>query len=217
MKALGIQIAGEQVLLWPDRALAWPAGRTLFIADPHFGKAAAFRHLGVAAPDPTATDLDRLDALLAANEDPRRLVILGDFLHARAGRTRAILETFGAWRARRHALEVILVRGNHDQDSGDPPAEWRIHTVGEPWQLAPFACRHSPRHDPKCHTLAGHVHPGLSLSDSNGARLRAPCFVIHRDLTILPAFGTFTGMEIVDPGADTTLYAIGPGVVLRIR
>ena len=42
-------MAGESVELWPQRALFWPAGGTLFIADPHFGKAAAFRNFGIAA------------------------------------------------------------------------------------------------------------------------------------------------------------------------
>ena len=36
-------VAGEQLLLLGERAVYWERTRTLFVADPHFGKAAAFR------------------------------------------------------------------------------------------------------------------------------------------------------------------------------
>jgi hypothetical protein len=38
-----IVLAGETLRLLPDKALYWPRQQTLFIADAHFGKVAAFR------------------------------------------------------------------------------------------------------------------------------------------------------------------------------
>ena len=44
---LPVTLAGEAVVLLPQRAIAWPSAQTLIIADPHWGKAAAFRAHGL--------------------------------------------------------------------------------------------------------------------------------------------------------------------------
>src|SRR6478752_4291038 len=70
---------GEQVTLHAERALFWPRGRTLFVADVHLGKAAAFRAGGVPLPrGATASDLARLTRLVTTT-GATRVVILGDF------------------------------------------------------------------------------------------------------------------------------------------
>src|SRR5688572_30053218 len=121
--------AGEKLSLLPERALWWERQRTLFIADPHFGKASAFRAAGIAVPELSHdADLVRLDDVLSATA-AARLVILGDFFHAKAGRTDATLTALAAWRNRHMKLEVILVPGNHDRHAGAPPDEWRISCV----------------------------------------------------------------------------------------
>ena len=52
-------LCGEQVELLALRALHWPRERTVFVADVHLGKAAAFRAGGVPLPrGSTAADLD---------------------------------------------------------------------------------------------------------------------------------------------------------------
>ncbi|MCS6938648.1 MAG: DEAD/DEAH box helicase, partial [Roseiflexus sp.] len=54
-------LAGEEVRLLPERALFWTRAATLILADPHIGKAGAFRAASVAVPEGTTTaDLDRL-------------------------------------------------------------------------------------------------------------------------------------------------------------
>ncbi|HWW70845.1 MAG TPA: hypothetical protein VN089_12960, partial [Duganella sp.] len=62
---LAIGLAGEQVLLLPEKALYWPREKMLIVADIHFGKAASFRALGVPVPGGTTADnLRALDGLL---------------------------------------------------------------------------------------------------------------------------------------------------------
>jgi metallophosphoesterase superfamily enzyme len=51
-KPLPVDYAGETVWLLPERALWWPAGRVLFVADLHLGKAATYR--AWASPCPRA-------------------------------------------------------------------------------------------------------------------------------------------------------------------
>ena len=45
---LEIEWAGEKLVLLPERAIWWAREKTLFIADPHFGKASTFRSAGLA-------------------------------------------------------------------------------------------------------------------------------------------------------------------------
>ena len=76
---LRVRIAGETVDLHAERALHWPTTQTLFVADVHLGKAAAFRAGGVPIPrGATAEDLARLNALIVRTR-AKRLVVLGDF------------------------------------------------------------------------------------------------------------------------------------------
>lgn len=215
-RPLATTLAGVSVTLWPERALHWPDGRMLFIADPHFGKAAAFRAVGIPAPESARDDLARLSALLSATE-ARHLVILGDFLHARTGVSGAILEALASWRAHHPSVEITLVRGNHDRKAGDPPDALRIHCVEPPWPTGPFQCRHEPvERDSRGHRLAGHRHPWVALRERTGARLRAACFVSSAHQTILPAFGTFTGLDIVRPARGDRLFVVGPGEVVEL-
>jgi uncharacterized protein len=200
-------LCGERVSLHPERALHWPAGGTLFVADVHLGKAAAFRAGGVPLPrGSTQADLARLSALLART-GAARLVVLGDFLHARAGRVAALDASFKTWRAMHTHLRLVLVRGNHDDRAGDPPPEWGIDVVAEPHLLAPFLACHIPMTPPTGYALCGHVHPGVFLRGTADTE-RLPCFVLGARRAILPAFGSFTGLATVTPGAGERLVAV---------
>lgn len=84
-----IEIAGEELELLPERAIHWPARRTLFVADTHWGKAATLRAYSIPVPmGGTDDDLERLSRALEKT-DARRLIVLGDALHAREGRSPA--------------------------------------------------------------------------------------------------------------------------------
>jgi DNA ligase-associated metallophosphoesterase len=203
-----LTLAGETVLLLAARALYWPRARTLFVADVHLGKAAAFRAGGVAIPrGATANDLARLDALIERTA-ASRLVVLGDFLHAAAGRVPALHAAFMRWRAAHAALSVTLVRGNHDASAGDPPPAWGIAVVPDPHPLAPFVLCHKPATPRTGHALCGHVHPGVRIDGAAHESVRLPCFVLGRRRTLLPAFGRLTGLATVTPVRGETIIAI---------
>lgn len=208
-----LALAGETVHLLAQQALWWPARETLFIADLHLGKAATFRARGIPVPAGTTQgNLARLSVLidgLAA----RRLVVLGDFLHAAQARTPSVLAALAAWRERHHAVEMVLVRGNHDSHAGDPPPALGMLVVDEPWQLGPFAGCHHPQEAAPLHVLAGHVHPAVVLRGRGRDALRLPCFAVHPGYTLLPAFGLFTGMAGLAPGTGRALFAVGGGRV----
>jgi DNA ligase-associated metallophosphoesterase len=200
-------LCGEPVVLHPERALHWPSAGTLFVADVHLGKAASFRAGGVPLPrGSTQSDLGRLGALLARTR-AGRLVVLGDFLHARAGRVAALDASFKAWRATHASVEMVLVRGNHDDRAGDPPPEWGVDVVTEPHLMAPFIACHMPMTPPTGYALCGHIHPGVFLRGIADAQ-RLPCFVLGHKRAILPAFGSFTGLATVAAAPGERLVAV---------
>lgn len=212
-----LTIGGEEVRLLPERALFWPRACTLVVADVHWGKAATFRAAGIAIPGGTTSeDLARLDRAVHRT-GARRLVVLGDLFHARAGRiaTRT-LATLREWRERASRLEIQLVRGNHDRHAGDPPDDLRINCVNAPAFVPPFVLRHQPDPSPEGYTLAGHVHPALVVGGPALLRERLPCFLVRPQVTLLPAFGSFTGSAAVYPEACDRAFVIADGEVLAV-
>lgn len=216
MSALAVELAGERVLLLPEKAVLWPAQHMLIIADIHFGKAAAFRALGVPVPRGTTTDnLVRLEALVQQH-GARQVVFLGDFLHARAAHAAATLAAMQAWRERHRDLALVLVRGNHDRHAGDPAESLDMQLVDEPHRYGPFAFCHHPDLEDGGYALAGHVHPVYRLASRTDA-LRLPCFVVGASRMILPSFGAFTGGHPVKAGQDERIYVTSGEAVHAIR
>jgi len=217
MTELEVRLAGEAVRLLPERALFCPRTATLIVADLHWGKGATFRAAGIPIPmGSTRDDLARLDTALlrtAAN----RLVVLGDLFHARAGRiaTRTIAE-LRHWRGLRSGLEIMLVRGNHDRHAGDPPDDLGINCVNAPALVPPFILRHEPAVAPHGYTLAGHVHPGIVLCGRALQRERLPCFLLGAQVALLPAFGSFTGLGMVEPGPGDRAFVVGGEDVIEV-
>lgn len=211
-----IDLQGESVVLLPERALFWEREEALIVADVHLGKAAAFR--AAALPLPGGTTAEALARLGAAAErtGARRLLFLGDLLHARAGRAARTLAAVAAWRETHPDLEILLVRGNHDRGAGDPPDDWRIRCVDEPWREGPFAFRHHPGDDPDGYVLAGHIHPAINLLGAGRQSETLPAFLFGKSCGLLPAFGGFTGGARVRPRRGDRVYVLAEGEVIEV-
>ncbi|HEU0300229.1 MAG TPA: ligase-associated DNA damage response endonuclease PdeM [Longimicrobium sp.] len=211
---LEIELCGERLVLLPERAAYRPRARALLVADPHFGKAAAFRALGV--PVPGGTTGETLARLASAVErtGAESIVFLGDFLHAKQGRAARTMEALAAWRSAHPHLSLTLVRGNHDKGAGDPPDELRITCVNGPLDAPPYAYAHHPQPAPACYVLAGHVHPSVTLRGAGRQRERLPCFHLGPRVGILPAFGEFTGTADVPVAPGDRVYVVAGGQVV---
>ena len=213
---LTIEVMGESLSLFPERAAYWNRENALLVADPHWGKAATFRAGGIPVPSGTTLEaINRLDSLVART-GAARIFFLGDLLHAKPGRSMEMFASLAGWRNTRPDVEVVLVRGNHDKRAGDPPGELRFKCVDAPFDAAPFVLAHHPGQYPGRYVLSGHVHPGIRLYGRGRLRERLPCFVFGRDCAILPAFGDFTGLGDVEPGAEDRIYAIADDGVVPI-
>ena len=210
-----VELAGEQLWLLASKAIYWPARKMLIIADIHFGKAAAFRALGVPVPRGTTTqNLLALDTLLAryACEE---IVFLGDFLHARAAHAAATVAAMLAWRARHRDVRLTVVRGNHDAHAGDPAAALCIRMVDEPHSVGKLSFCHHPDTVAPGYVLAGHVHPVFHLR-ADGDGLRLPCFLLGPSHAILPAFGAFTGGHALRPAAGERVYVTADAAIFPL-
>lgn len=212
-----IVVQGESLELLPHRAIFWRRTGTLFIADTHFGKPTTIsRASGIAVPEATITDdLARLDEALAITS-ARRLAVLGDFLHARAGRSPSTLETLEQWRTRHPELEVLMVRGNHDLHAGDPPASWDIDCQDEPVSDPPFVLRHMPGEDSGEYWLAGHMHPGYRLQGSGKEAFTLPAFIFSQHGCVFPAFSGFTGLSRFAPAPGDAVFVVVEQSVFRV-
>ncbi len=211
-----LELCGQTLELFPEKAIFWRERRTLLVTDPHFGKAAFFRAKGIPVPHgTTANDLDRLRRLLESTA-AIRLVILGDFFHAKLGRARRTLMQMRLWREAHPDLEIILIRGNHDAHAGDPPRSWNIQCCDNGLVDPPFVFSHEPEDSSEGYVLAGHIHPAVSLQDSAGNVLRLPCFSFGPRTALLPAFGSFTGTWVITPRQEDRIFAIAPDAVVEI-
>jgi DNA ligase-associated metallophosphoesterase len=205
---LDIQAGGTMVRLLPQRAAYLPEHRTLLVADAHIGKAVSFRRLGVPVPGGTTTEtLQRLSAAVAAT-GAEEIVFLGDLLHSARSRAAATWAAVAAWREAHAHLRLTLVRGNHDSHAGDPPAAWGVRCVDEPWALGGLALCHHPQPVPGAYALAGHLHPAVVLGGRAHERLRLPCFHFDAAVGVLPAFGAFTGMHVVECRPGERAYVV---------
>ena len=220
-----VMLHGERALLLVERALWLPAHDTVLVADLHWGKAATFRAAQVPIPDgTTAEDLHRLTHVLESTH-AARLVVLGDLPHARDGWHPSTLAQLVAWRTRHQSVVMDLVRGNHDQHAGDPPAALAIRCVDGPLILGPLQLCHeppgeSPGESPAAplgsHAIGGHFHPSVVLSGVGRQRLRLPAFIVGTHRTLLPAFTRFTGGGMYEPVPGDLAYVIAEGEVLAV-
>jgi DNA ligase-associated metallophosphoesterase len=218
---LPLLIHGEELHLHPARAVIWPRCRTVIVADTHFGKSGHFGRHGIAVPAGSdAADRERLNRLVE-DAAARRLVILGDFLHAPligggsdADDLRGWVEQLGK------TVDVHVVAGNHDRGGSWHPPEplrwWAESWIDPPFRFIHDAGRACASASDPLFTLSGHVHPVVRLRGARKGALRVPVFWQKSNGLILPSFGLFTGGFAVRPAAGERLYAAGSRAVVVI-
>lgn len=215
--SLSVELAGQRLLLLPERAIYWPDRRTLLVADLHLGKAATFRAAGIPAPEGvTGATLSRLSSLLLKTQ-AEQVVVLGDLVHAASGLTDEVCAAVSQWRDSHSQVRLTLVTGNHDRRAGCLPDTWNLTFAGASMEMAPFTLLHHPEPAASSYALAGHLHPGIHLRGAGGHRLKLPCFWFGSTVGVLPAFGDFTGLHLVRPKGKEQAYAVAGDAVLPVR
>lgn len=111
---------------------------------------------------------------------------------------------------------MLLVEGNHDRHAGAPPAALGIQVVQEPFTLGSLALCHHPQVVPSRHVIAGHLHPCVRLYGGAYDSVRLPCFWLREQLTLLPAFGEFTGGAPIVREPGDTVVGVAEGRLYRL-
>lgn len=185
----------------------------LLVADVHLGKAAHFRRAGLPLPQgTTSADLERLARLVDALA-PKRLLVLGDLVHAGIDTGAAWLARWQAFRRDHAALDIAVVGGNHDRG-----AELRllgVDDLGDVETLDGVALVHHPRAAAHGHVVAGHLHPVVRLRD-RGLSTRLPAFWSSPTVMVLPAFGAFTGGHEFLPDAGDQVFACAGDSIVQL-
>lgn len=210
-------LQGESIVLMPERAMLIERTRTLLVADVHLGKDTAFRIAGIPIPgDATADSLARLSSALERSQ-ARRLIFLGDLVHARTSLDAMTVATIQAWREQHREIEMLLVPGNHDARSGTLPPELQIETTADELIEPPFVFKHHPEASPHGYALAGHIHPAIRLAGRGRQKERVACFLLRPQYGLLPSFGTFTGGYDITAQPGDGVFAVTGEQVIPIQ
>lgn len=206
-------IKGQNFLLHPQKALFWKEQKALVLADAHFGKGRHFRKNGIPVPQMQAeVDYDRFIGLMLEFK-PKQVIFLGDLFHSHYNEE---WESFSTIIQKFKTTRFILVRGNHDILDAAHYETAGIIVREEPWKLGPFAwCHHPPEREEPDYSIGGHVHPGVILKGASHQRLRLPCFYFGKTQAVLPAFGSFTGLHVVQPKTESRVFVIGDDQVFE--
>ncbi len=223
---------GQTFWLHPHRLLFWEEEKILIGSDLHLGKIGHFRKAGIALPQQVyKEDLHRLFAAFQYFQ-PRQFLVVGDMFHSKANKE---LDWFSRWRNDFAALEIVLIRGNHDILSED----WY---TGNGIQVCPDCIYKGLRfiHDPlpakkekglpatdtpesmpaeikaSLPTISGHIHPGIRFNGFARQSVQLPCFYFSPTQCILPAFGLFTGLFTMKPQPCDDVFVLLNDEVLKM-
>jgi len=137
------------------------------------------------------------------------VLFLGDLFHSNQNNE---WHLFAAWVEQQKA-ELVLVEGNHDVIPS-----WKFEQLGlevlESYTEEAFFFTHFPSAQENHFVFCGHVHPGVKLKGAGLQRLSLPCFYQSHNQLILPAFGTFTGLYLLQAKeGDRVFVTTGKEVV----
>jgi metallophosphoesterase superfamily enzyme len=75
-------------------------------------------------------------------------------------------------------------------------------------------------HDPERCTgagLAGHLHPVVRLRGPGRDSLRLPCFLLRREVLILPAFSRFVDGRVLQLESADCVFAVSEQSVISVK
>lgn len=205
----------QHLWLTAQRSIFWEEQKTLIVSDLHFGKTGHFRKSGIAVPQTIyKEDLQRLISLLNYFK-PEQLIVVGDFFHSHANTE---LDWFKKWRKDLAHLKILLVKGNHDILKEQWYEKANIEVMEKELLMHPFLFIHDGCMERKdAYTFCGHLHPGFYLQGSGKQSIRLPCFYFAKHCCILPAFSRFTGMALIEPERNETVFAIVENKLIQIQ
>lgn len=193
-------------------ALFWNQKKTLLIADVHLGKVTHFRKNGFAIPNHAMhKNFENLIEVVDFFQ-PERILFLGDLFHSTKN---SEWELFVKW-SKICSSELILIAGNHDIIPNFNFEDIGIKVV-DSVKIDDFILTHHPTEIEGFFNFSGHIHPGIVLKGMGRSQLKLPCFFQRKQQMILPAFGAFTGLGILQPQEGDVIYALTKDEVIKVK
>jgi metallophosphoesterase superfamily enzyme len=109
--------------------------------------------------------------------------------------------------------------GNHDVRSTKQFESMNLVVHKEYLKIDEFCFIHDPNQemaDEDFYHISGHIHPGVRITGNGKQSLHFPCFYFTPTYAILPAFSRFTGMAMIDPQRNESVYAIVENSLIRL-
>ncbi len=212
---MNVDIKGQSIKLFPEKAIELIGSGILFIADLHFGKINHFRKSGIPVPL-QANDRNAEQLIDLVNRvKPSRVIFLGDLFHSHYNEE---WEVIGQVMRHFTSCSFELVKGNHDIMSKLQYERHHVQVHEGPLKIGSFILTHEPMENngTDFYNIAGHIHPGVHLSGKGRQSLTLPCFYFGARQAILPAFGSFTGLARITPQKTDQIFVVADGKILKV-
>lgn len=206
-------IGSERFKLLPEKAMFWENEEALVLADLHLGKVTHFRKNGIAVPSNVEMEnYERLSTLIL-QYNPKSVLILGDLFHSEHN---SQWSAFTKFLTHFSEIQFHLIMGNHDilNYENYDLTNLKLHQESLEWKS--IRMTHHPEKTEGYYNLCGHIHPGIKLGGKGKQTLRLPCFYFNDYQGILPAFGAFTGLYIIDITSNDVVYGIVEDSVIEL-
>lgn len=208
-----LHFSDEEFLLLAQKAIYWKSRQAILISDLHLGKATHFIKNGISMPaDNGKKDLLSLTRLIEIY-NAKELFILGDLFHSVFNKE---WEWFSAFVDRHPLLQIILIKGNHDLLPEQLFQRLNIQVVSA-FQHEKIMLSHNPQQKADTFCICGHIHPGIKLKGKAKQLLKLPCFYVTDSMCVMPAFGSLTGLELVQPKKGDKVFVVATNQIIPVN
>jgi uncharacterized protein len=204
-----VALHGIPFRLHPSGAVYWPQAQSLLLADLHLGKESVHQQAGLAIPSGASeSTLGSLQTLVRTFA-PKRVIVLGDLLHAKVGLTPWLEEQMVTMTGDDAGAEWILVPGNHDRGGVQALRRCGLRISQDRMQEQGVEMMHAPEmlEATESLTISGHLHPSIRIRLNARENTTLRCFWLHASQFILPAFGGWTGTKTISPKRGDRVFA----------
>ncbi len=182
------------VHLLKERALWIPDISSVVIADVHLGYESELFEEPFYPRMQFGDVAERMEKLIG-RYGPKRVIIDGDLKHEFSKTPYSEFSEVREFLDIMEGAEITLVRGNHDNFIARY-LEKRGVEVTDSLELGRFFFIHGHKRvriPENRVTIIGHEHPRITLRDSIGAKASFPCFLVSKNMIVLPAFSEIGG------------------------
>jgi len=179
------------------------------VSDLHIGYEGVLQREGVSMPKYQKKILiDRIEKILEKFE-PEMLIINGDFKHEFGKNLKQEWkETIEILEFIKERTNVLLIRGNHDNFLKTIASKVGVKMVDE-YNIGKIKIFHGDKDRGGEKKIIGHEHPSISLRDSVGAIIKLPCFLVGKDIIVLPALSPLaSGTDVASADREDYLSPV---------